>query len=106
MKPSPQTVKVVTASEDEISPETDVVLSWKTIFAAGITVEDFPDVEAPLVVDIIDAFLIRMSNESPKMVKGGLAKEYGIDLAQLTGLIRFLNEDRIKVSGVVLRSPE
>ncbi len=92
--------------EDEVSsPISKIKISWKTIFVAGISVEDFPDIEAPLVKDVIDAFLIRMSESVPKMVKGGLLREHGIDIEDMTNLIRFINEDRIEVDGVVLRSP-
>lgn len=101
-----QTVSVERAEEAEISTLIPKVkISWKTIFVAGISVEDFPDVEAPLALDIVDAFLIRLSESVPKMVKGGLLREHGIDIADMTALVRFINEDRIEVDGVVLRSP-
>ncbi len=101
-----QTVSVERADETEVSTLIPKVrISWKTIFVAGISVEDFPDIEAPLVLDVVDAFLIRMSESVPKMVKGGLLREHGIDINDMTNLIRFINEDRIEVDGVVLRSP-
>lgn len=106
MKPSPQVVKVHQATETEVSTLVPKVkISWKTIFAAGITVEDFPDIEAPLVVDVIDAFLIRMSHAAPKIAKGGLITEHGMGIEQINSLIKFIQEDRIEVDGLVLRSP-
>ena len=101
-----QTVKVELAEEAEVSTLVPKYrISWKTIIVAGISVEDFPDVEAPLAMDIVDSFLIRLSHAAPKITKGGLLKETGLDIEAINNLIRFIQEDRIEVDGVVLRSP-
>jgi hypothetical protein len=100
-----QTVEVVTSTESEDSQLTQSMkLSWFTMLVANVSVKNFPDVETPLVADIVSAFLDELRANSGKLVKGGLLADYGIDLRDLNNLLRFLGEDRVKVEGVVLRS--
>jgi hypothetical protein len=104
--PFNQAVKVETATEPEGAGETtSMKISWFTAIVATMSVDRFPEIEAPLIADICVEFLASIAANAPKMVKGGLLEEHGIDVRDVADFLAFLRENRITVDGLVLRSP-
>lgn len=104
IKPENQVVKVGRVSEPERGNRARAAqVSWLTILTAQVSVEDMPEAELPVVQMAIRNFLQRLAQNAPKMVKGGLLEEFGIDLKDLEDLIGFLQQQRIEITGVEIR---